>query len=227
MFFTSFQEDSTELPCFQARSQLQPRYVKAHRPSADLCKLISLPHLPSPPNLFLSLLFSDSTTSLNSLSLLPLSSLLHLLFLSSSPSLLSLPSSRYDRPFGSFAGSPWWWSRSILVFHKTCRRNRLFQTCQKPHFCRPTTGESLFYELASTCRACIYLQLLLCRELLMTVNIPVQKRNTTCRNIASAGSKSAIKNWLFCLSRWQHSNGCYDLHVYAHPLHKIVYKATC
>ena len=46
-----------------------------------------------------------------------------------------------------------------------------------------------------------------CRELVMTVNIPVQERNTTTWNIATAESKSAIKNCLFCLSRWQHSNG--------------------
>ena len=109
---------------------------------------------PPPPPLFISLSSLLSFPSPYFFLSPPLSSLLYLLSSSSSffsltflffISLLppSLPLFRYDRPVGSFAGSPWRRSRSILVFHKTCRRNRLFQTCQKPHLCRPTTGEQV------------------------------------------------------------------------------------
>ena len=59
-----------------------------------------------------------------------------------------------------------------------------------------------------------------CRELVM---IPVQERNATCRTIASAGSSthqylSPIKNRQCCLSRWRHSNDCYNLMTSMHAL---------
>ena len=66
-----------------------------------------------------------------------------------------------------------------------------------------------------------------CRELVMIVNIPVQERNATCRTIASAGSStrqylSPIKNRRCCLSRCQHSNGCYDVMTSMHALYTRV-----
>ena len=63
---------------------------------------------------------------------------------------------------------------------------------------------------------------LLCRELVMTVKIPVQERNTTCRIVASVGSLThsvLIKRRPLCLSKWWHSNSCYDVDdIFARPL---------
>ena len=42
------------------------------------------------------------------------------------------------------------------------------------------------YELTLRYRACI------CRELVMTINIPIQEKNTTCRIVASAKSLSML-----------------------------------
>ena len=53
----------------------------------------------------------------------------------------------------------------------------------------------VLYELASRYWACIYkiFNFVLCRELLMRVNIPVQKWNATCRIVASAESSMLVR----------------------------------
>ena len=58
---------------------------------------------------------------------------------------------------------------------------------------------------------------LLCRNLVITVNLAVQE------SILGASIISPIKNWLFCLSRWWHSgNGFYDANdIIAHPLYLL------
>ena len=63
-----------------------------------------------------------------------------------------------------------------------------------------------------------------CRELVMIVNIPVQGRNATLRTIASARSSTYqyIKNRRCCLSRSQHRNGCYNVMTSMHPLYTRV-----
>ena len=68
---------------------------------------------------------------------------------------------------------------------------------------------------------------LLCRKLVMKVNVAVQERNATYRIAASVERLmqkyiSPIKHRLFCLSRWQRSNSCYNANdVLAHPLYLL------
>ena len=68
---------------------------------------------------------------------------------------------------------------------------------------------------------------LLCRELVVKVNVAVQERNVTYRIAASVERLmwkyiSPNKNRLFCLSRWQRSNSCYNANdVLAHPLYLL------
>ena len=68
---------------------------------------------------------------------------------------------------------------------------------------------------------------IVCRELVMTVNILVHERNATCRIIASVGSLTCwylvIKSRQYCLSRWQCSNACYDVMT---SMHALYYKVS-
>ena len=68
---------------------------------------------------------------------------------------------------------------------------------------------------------------LLCRKLVVKVNVAVQERNATYRIAASVERLmrkyiSPNKNRLFCLSRWQHSNSCYNVNdIVAQPLYLL------